>query len=213
MFTGIITDIGKVKSLVKSGDLRIDISTNFDLSSVAIGASIACSGVCLTVVKKGEGQFSIDVSGETVSCSTLGVWQVGTSVNLERSLRLGDELGGHIVSGHVDGLAEVLSVKQIGNSHEMVFVAPEDLKFFIAAKGSVVLDGVSLTVNYVDDNKFGINIIPHTWENTTFNELKVGSKVNLEIDTMARYVARLVGFAGVKGIESNAMINLPILDL
>jgi riboflavin synthase len=191
MFTGVITDIGKIKSLVKSGDLRVDISTNFNMDEVAIGASIACSGACMTVVKKGVGEFSIDVSDESVACTNIGSWQVGTEINLERSLKLGDELGGHLVSGHVDGLAEVVSITPVGGSREIVFKAPEDLKLFIAPKGSVALDGVSLTVNKVNDNKFSINIIPHTWEKTTFRNLKAGSKVNLEIDTLARYVARL----------------------
>jgi riboflavin synthase len=194
MFTGIITHIGTIKSTQKgNGDLRLEIATDFDLASIAIGASIACSGACMTVVQKGDGYFAIDVSDESVSKTTIGQWQVGTKINLERSLKLGDELGGHLVSGHVDGLAEVMSIKEIGGSREIVFAAPDDLKLFIAAKGSVALDGVSLTVNSVEDNKFSINIIPHTWENTTFNRLQAGSKVNLEIDTLARYVARLKG--------------------
>lgn len=190
MFTGIITDIGTVVATESNGDLRLEIETSYDLSTIDIGASIAHSGVCLTVVKKGGRRFSVDVSDETVSCTNVGEWVVGTRVNLERALCFGDELGGHLVSGHVDGLAEVKNITDIGGSHEIIFKVPDALKYFIAAKGSVTLDGVSLTVNEVDDNLFSVNIIPHTWENTTFNKLLAGSKVNLEIDTLARYVAR-----------------------
>jgi riboflavin synthase len=191
VFTGIITDVGVIKKFNQKGDLDIEIACNYDMSGVDIGGSIACSGVCLTVVKKGEGYFLVTVSGETIACTNVGGWKVGTKVNLERALRFGDELGGHLVSGHVDGLAEVVSIEVIGDSRKIVFKAPDELKMFIAAKGSVSLDGISLTVNQVDDNKFSINIIPHTWEKTTFSGLKVGSKVNLEIDTLARYVARM----------------------
>jgi riboflavin synthase len=191
MFTGIITDIGTVVSLEKNGDLRLGIKTSYDIESIDIGASIAHSGVCLTVVEKLSSQYFMEISSETIACSNVGTWEIGTKVNLERSLKLGDEIGGHMVLGHVDGLAEVLSVKEIGGSHEVVLKAPDSLKYFIAAKGSVTLDGVSLTVNKVDDNKFYINVIPHTWQVTNFHEIVVGKKLNLEIDTLARYVARL----------------------
>jgi riboflavin synthase len=210
MFTGIITDIGLITSLIQNGDLRAEIATNYNTSTIDIGASIACCGVCLTVVEKKQNSFTVDISAETISCTNVGKWEVGTKINLERALKLGDELGGHIVSGHIDGLAEVLGIKPIGDSREIIFAAPDDLKFFIAAKGSVTLDGISLTVNAVNDNQFTVNIIPHTWENTTFGNLNIGTKVNLEIDTMARYVARLcsAGLEGVKAIESRTMINL-----
>lgn len=191
MFTGIITDIGIIENIERKGDLRITISTKYNMDNVEIGASIACSGVCLTVVEKQANKFVVDVSGETLSCTTADGWDVGSELNLERALKIGDELGGHIVSGHVDGLAEVTDIKEVGDSHEIFLKAPDDLKFYIAAKGSVTLDGVSLTVNEVNDNIFKINIIPHTWQETTFSNLQTGSKVNLEIDTLARYVARL----------------------
>lgn len=191
MFTGIITDIGTVFSIEKYGDLRVGIKTSYDIASIDIGASIAHCGVCLTVVEKVKNGYFVEISNETIACSNIGEWQVGTKINLERSLKIGDEIGGHMVLGHVDGLAEVLSIKEVGGSHEIELKAPEELKYFIAAKGSVTLDGVSLTVNKVDDNKFYINVIPHTWQVTNFNEIEVGNKLNLEIDTLARYVARL----------------------
>lgn len=191
MFTGIITDIGTIVSLEKNGELRVGMKTSYQIDSIDIGASIAHCGVCLTVVEKLSQQYFVEISAETIACSNIGEWEIGTKVNLERSLKLGDEIGGHMVLGHVDGLAEVLSVKEIGSSHEVVLKAPDKLKYFIAAKGSVTLDGVSLTVNKVDDNKFYINVIPHTWQVTNFHEIVVGKKLNLEIDTLARYVARL----------------------
>jgi len=191
MFTGIITDIGTIASLKKTGDTLFVIETSYDLSTVDLGASIACSGVCLTVIKKNKNSFEVEASDETLNCTTASSWVMGKKINLERALKIGDELGGHIVSGHVDGLAQVVSINKIGDSHEVIFSAPDDLKYFIAAKGSVTLDGVSLTVNSVDNNNFSINIIPHTWNNTIFNSLSAADKVNLEIDTMARYVARL----------------------
>lgn len=191
MFTGIITDIGEISKIEKQGDMRAEISTSYDVSSIDIGASIACSGVCLTVVEKKQGVFAVDISDETINCSNIANWQEGTKINLERALKIGDELGGHIVSGHVDGLAEVKSITKISDSHEVVLVAPENLKLYIAQKGSVTLDGISLTVNKVEDADFLINIIPHTWENTTFCQLQIGSKINLEIDVLARYVSRL----------------------
>ena len=196
MFTGIVTDVGRVRHIEKRGDTHIVISTNYDLTAVDIGASIACSGVCLTVVDKGTGKdgwFAVTASGETLSKTTLAHWKVGDAVNLERPMRVGDEFGGHIVSGHVDGAAEVKSLVPEGESTRVTFEAPAALSKFIASKGSVALDGVSLTVNEVDGTRFGVNIIPHTAKVTTFGRLKPGSKVNLEIDLMARYVARLVG--------------------
>jgi riboflavin synthase len=192
MFTGIITDLGRVKDIVKDGDTRFTFATAYAMDTVAIGASIACCGCCLTVIEKGADWFAVQASGETLSKTTLGSWTVGTPVNFERAMALGDELGGHIVSGHVDGVGEVLEVTTEGESHRFRFRVPEDLKKYIAPKGSVAIDGVSLTVNEVEGAVFGVNIIPHTFEVTTFGALKPGSKVNLEIDMLARYVARLM---------------------
>ena len=191
MFTGIITDIGQVKSLEKRGDTRIVISTSYDTATVEIGASIACSGPCLTVVEKGSGWFATEASAETLSRTTVGSWEEGTRVNLERALSLGDELGGHIVSGHVDGLARIVSMEPEGDSVRFLFEVPDEVKAFIAEKGSVCLDGVSLTVNAVQGAQFGVNIISHTQSETTFNDKKVDDFVNLEVDMLARYVARL----------------------
>lgn len=191
MFTGIITDIGQVKSLEKRGDTRIVISTSYDTATVEIGASIACSGPCLTVVEKGSGWFATEASAETLSRTTVGSWEEGTRVNLERALSLGDELGGHIVSGHVDGLARIVSMEPEGDSVRFLFEVPDEVKAFIAEKGSVCLDGVSLTVNAVQGIQFGVNIISHTQSETTFNDKKVDDFVNLEVDMLARYVARL----------------------
>ena len=191
MFTGIITDIGHVKSLEKRGDTRIVISTNYDMTTVEIGASIACSGPCLTVVEKGIGWFATEASAETLSRTTVGSWVEGTRVNLERALSLGDELGGHIVSGHVDGLARIVSMEPEGDSVRFLFEVPNEVKAFIAEKGSVCLDGVSLTVNAVQGAEFGVNIISHTQSETTFSDKKVDDFVNLEVDMLARYVARL----------------------
>jgi riboflavin synthase len=195
MFTGIITDVGQVRRIEKRGDTHVVIATRFDVGAVDIGASIACSGICLTVVDKGNSSdrwFAVTASGETLSKTTLGAWAPGDPVNLERPLRLGDELGGHIVAGHVDGVAEIVAVTPEGESHRITFEAPSSLAPYIAAKGSVALDGVSLTVNEVDGPRFGVNIIPHTLKVTTFGRARVGGKVNLEVDLMARYVARLV---------------------
>ena len=194
MFTGIITDIGTIESIKKDGGLSAIIKTKFNMDSVDIGASIACSGVCLTVVEKTANTFSVDISEETVNCTNVGSWKVGTQLNLERAMQLGDEFGGHIVSGHVDGLARLESISQVEASHVMEFSAPDNLAKFIAEKGSITLDGVSLTVNKVNRNKFGINIIPHTFEQTTFSELSVGCKINLEIDMLARYVSRALEY-------------------
>ena len=195
MFTGLVSDIGQVRHVEKRGDTHIVIATHYDVAAMDVGASVACAGVCLTVVDKGSAKdrwFSVTASGETLSKTTLGLWKVGSAVNLERPLRVGDEFGGHIVTGHVDGVANVISVKPDGESLRMIFKAPAALARFIAEKGSVALDGVSLTVNETDGARFGINIIPHTASVTTFGQLKAGDKVNLEIDPLARYVARLV---------------------
>ncbi|MDB5465862.1 MAG: ribE [Phenylobacterium sp.] len=191
MFTGIVTDVGRVRAVRDTNrDRRFEVETGFDLSSVDLGASISNAGVCLTVVEKGESWFAVEVSGETLSLTTLSEWTPGRRVNLERAAKVGDELGGHIVSGHVDGLGEVVSVEAEGGSHRVVIRAPRPLHRFIAPKGSITVEGVSLTVNEVDDDRFGINLIPHTWEVTTLGELKPGTRVNLEIDMLARYLAR-----------------------
>jgi riboflavin synthase len=192
MFTGIVTDLGKVRSIEKRGDTRITIETAYDMSRIDMGASIACSGPCLTVVDKGPGWFAVEASAETLARTTIGTWRQGTRVNLERPMRVGDELGGHIVSGHVDGVARVVDTRAEGDSVRFEFAAPAALKKYIAQKGSIALDGVSLTVNEVDGARFGVNIIPHTRQVTTFGSLKKGDQVNLEIDTIARYVARLL---------------------
>ena len=193
MFTGIVTDIGKIIELEKRGDLRARVETNYDMSTVAIGASIACDGICLTVIKTGSNWFDVEISAESVEKTHLkfNAWEIGASVNLERALRVGDELGGHIVSGHVDGVVEIVDMKDEGDSTRFVFLAPSDLQKFIAPKGSVALNGTSLTVNEVHSSKFGVNVIPHTKEVTTWGSSKIGDFLNLEIDTLARYVARL----------------------
>ncbi len=194
MFTGIVTDIGRIVETRVTGDLRARIATRYDVGGIDIGASIACDGVCLTVVALGdqpEGWFDVEISAETVSKTSIGGWAPGKRINLERALKVGDELGGHIVSGHVDGVAEVVRVAPEGGSVRVTFRAPEALAKFIAPKGSVALNGTSLTVNEVDGAEFGVNFIPHTQEVTTWGEVKVGDRVNLEVDTMARYVARL----------------------
>ncbi|MBP2294599.1 riboflavin synthase [Azospirillum rugosum] len=193
MFTGIITDVGRVRAVERQGDTRFTVETAFDMETVPIGASIANNGVCLTVVEKGPGWFAVQASAETLSKTTLGGWAEGTRVNLERALKVGDELGGHIVSGHVDGVATVADVRADGESKRFTFEVPAGLAKYIASKGSVALDGVSLTVNEVDGARFGVNIIPHTQDATTFGTLKAGDRVNLEIDMLARYVARLAG--------------------
>lgn len=195
MFTGIITDIGIIHSIENTdGDWRIGIQTALDLSATQLGASIACSGCCLTVVEIKDNVFFVDVSGETLSKTSIGTWVKGTRVNLETALKMGDELGGHIVSGHVDGLAKLVSVKQEGDSFRLRFDAPDDLAGFIASKGSVALDGISLTVNEVEGTQFGVNIIPHTWNNTTLVDRAEGGMVNLEIDMLARYMARMLEY-------------------
>lgn len=193
MFTGIITDIGNILSVKKKENGKVFvIGTSYDMASVAIGSSIACAGVCLTVVEKDEGSFTVDVSDETLGRATINKWKKGTKVNLERSLKKDDELGGHVVMGHVDDTADVLETEELGENRKITFTAPKELAKFIAEKGSVTLDGVSLTVNGVKENNFWVNIIPHTLANTTLNNLKKGDEVNLEIDTVARYTARLL---------------------
>ena len=196
MFTGITTDVGTVRSAEQRGDLRVTIACGYDMGTVELGASIACSGVCLTVVDKGEDWFAVDVSGETRSRTAQGLWSEGSRLNLERSLRVGDELGGHIVAGHVDGVAEVVDVTQEGGSSRIDLRAPDGLGQYIAPKGSIALDGVSLTVNEVSDDggatHFSVNIIPHTASITTFNEIAVGRQLNVEIDVIARYLERMI---------------------
>ncbi|MEX5563151.1 riboflavin synthase [Pseudophaeobacter sp. 1A16562] len=191
MFTGIITDVGTIKALEQEGDLRARISTGYDTAGIDLGASIASDGVCLTVIELGPDWYDVQISAETVSKTNIGAWTVGKRVNLERALKVGDELGGHIVSGHVDGVAEVVDITDDGDSTRVTLRAPKDLARFIAPKGSVALNGTSLTVNDVEGCDFGINFIPHTKEVTTWGDVKLGDKVNLEIDTLARYVARL----------------------
>jgi riboflavin synthase len=191
MFTGIITDIGQVRAIKDTNrDRRFEITTAYDLGTIDIGASIAHSGCCLTVVEKGDDWFAVEVSAESLSLTTLSHWGIGTRINLERATKLGDELGGHIVSGHIDGLGEILSVKLEGGSHRLDVRAPRPLHRYIAQKGSIAMEGVSLTVNAVHDDVFGVNIIPHTWDVTTLGQIVAGSRVNLEIDMLARYAAR-----------------------
>ncbi|MXQ07976.1 riboflavin synthase [Alphaproteobacteria bacterium GH1-50] len=194
MFTGIITDVGEIIHLEQAGDLTARIATDYDVDSIDIGASIACDGVCLTVVSMGReprNWFEVQISAESVSKTNLDTWTLGRAVNLERALKVGDELGGHIVSGHVDGVATLVSLRDEGDSTRMTFEAPEALAPFIAPKGSVALNGASLTVNEVEGARFGVNIIPHTKAVTTWGAVKEGDRINLEIDTLARYVARL----------------------
>ena len=191
MFTGIVTDVGRVRAVRDTNrDRRFEIETAFDLSTLDIGASVSHAGCCLTVVEKGADWFAVEVSGETLSHSTLDNWKEGRRVNLERSARVGDELGGHIVSGHVDGVGEIVSVESEGGSHRVRVRVPRPLHRFIAPKGSIAIEGVSLTVNEVEDDVFGVNLIPHTWDVTTLGTLKPGARVNLEIDMLARYLAR-----------------------
>ncbi len=197
MFTGIVTDLGEVRAIEQRGDTRFVIACHYAIEEIAIGASIACSGACLTVVEKGEDSLAFDASAETLSKTTLGAWKVGDKINLERALALGAELGGHLVSGHVDATGAVESLEREGDSWRFVFRAPPAVGRFLAPKGSVAIDGVSLTVNEVDDQDdgstlFGVNIIPHTFEATAFHRMKPGHAVNLEIDLVARYLARLV---------------------
>jgi riboflavin synthase len=192
MFTGIITDVGRIVAAEQRGDLRLRVACGYDMASVDLGASIACSGVCLTVVDKGEDWFSLDLSAETVGRTASGLWQEGSRLNLERAMRLGDELGGHIVTGHVDGVGEVVSAEPSGDSSIVTIEAPRDLAPYIAPKGSIAVEGVSLTVNDVSDNRFSLNIIPHTAAQTTLSDLAPGRRLNLEIDILARYIGRML---------------------
>ena len=200
MFTGIITDIGTIRAAELRGDLRLTIGCGYDMAAVAMGASIACSGVCLTVVDKsqdsgGANWFAVDASAETLSKTAPGMWAPGRRLNLERALKVGDELGGHIVTGHVDGVGTIVSVAEEGGSHRVAVHAPRDIAPFIAAKGSITVDGVSLTVNNVEDDESGtmftLNIIPHTWGVTCLNDWQTGQAVNVEIDVLARYLMRM----------------------
>ncbi|BCA63216.1 riboflavin synthase subunit alpha [Sphingomonas sp. HMP9] len=195
MFTGIVTDIGTVTTVESQGDTRVLVSTAYDTTTVDLGASISCSGVCLTVVDKGPNWFAVDVSGETVSRTAKDQWTEGRKFNLERAMKLGDELGGHIVTGHVDGLGTVVALAEEGGSHRVTIRAGADIAPFIAPKGSVTIDGVSLTVNSVRDSEgeveFGLNIIPHTWAVTTLGTIQMGQSVNIEIDVLARYLQRM----------------------
>jgi len=192
MFTGIITDIGRVAQLEQGGDLRATVETGYDTGSIDIGASIACDGVCLTVIALGQSSFEVEISAETVSKTSVAAWSLGGRINLERALRVGDELGGHIVSGHVDGVVLITDISPQGDSLLYTFEAGNDLIPYVTAKGSLALDGVSLTVNWVEGRRFGVNIIPHTQNSTTFGALQSGDRLNLEIDMLARYVARLM---------------------
>jgi riboflavin synthase len=197
MFTGIINDIGRITELEQRGDLRARIETVYDINGIDLGASIACNGVCLTVIALGAepaNWFDVEISAESVSKTNIGDWAVGKGINLERALKVGDELGGHIVSGHVDGVAMLVELHDEGDSTRMLFEAPEELAKFVASKGSVTLNGTSMTVNEVEGNRFGINVIPHTKEVTTWGDAAVGDRINLEIDTLARYVARLAEY-------------------
>jgi len=195
MFTGIVTDIGEITSVTpggQAGDRRFVVRTRHDMAPIAIGASIACSGCCLTVLEKGGDWFAVEVSGESLAKTHLGDWKLGSRVNLELSLKLGDELGGHLVYGHVDGVGTIASMTPEGGSVRFMFEVPSELGRFIAAKGSVAVDGISLTVNEVDAKRFGVNVISHTQAVTTLGQAKVGQRVNLEVDMLARYVARLL---------------------
>lgn len=202
MFTGIITDIGTIEAVEQRGDLRLSIATRYDTDTVDLGASIACSGACLTVVDKGPGWFAVDVSGETVARTADCLWQQGTRLNLERALRVGDELGGHIVTGHVDGVGTVVSADPVGDSLALVVRVPDALAPYVAPKGSVALDGISLTVNTVEDRPdgtvIGLNIIPHTAEMTTLDALAPGRPLNIEIDVLARYLGRMEELKNVR---------------
>jgi riboflavin synthase len=192
MFTGIITDLGKIKAIAFGPTTRLEIATAYDTGGIALGASVACNGCCLSVVEKGPGWMAFEASRETLDKTNMGVWKVGHPINLERALKLGDELGGHLVSGHVDGVGRILSIKPDGGSLRIVIEAPKEVVRMIAPKGSIVVDGISLTVNEVEGARFGVNIIPITQTATNLGQAKEGDRVNLEIDLIARYVARLL---------------------
>ncbi len=195
MFTGIITDVGTIERVERRGDLRVVVTTRYDTASIDLGASIACSGVCLTVVDKGSGWFAVDVSGETVSRTAQGQWTARRRLNLERAMKLGEEMGGHIVTGHIDGVGEITALSDDGDSKRVTIAAGPEIAPYVAAKGSITLDGISLTVNSVADKggrvEIGVNIIPHTAAVTTFDTLEIGRAVNIEIDILARYLQRL----------------------
>jgi riboflavin synthase len=196
MFTGIITDIGTITKADQRADMRLTIQCGYDMAGVDMGASIACSGCCLTVVEKGADWFAIDISGESIRKTASGLWEEGRRLNLERALKIGDELGGHIVTGHVDGVGHVQAISEEGGSHRVDIAVPQSISPYVAPKGSITINGVSLTVNDVTDQPdgtahFSINIIPHTWDVTTLGALSVGDEVNLEIDVLARYLARM----------------------
>ena len=191
MFTGIVTDIGEVQAIERRGDTLFRIATHYDTERIAIGASISSAGCCLTTIAKGDGWFSVEASAETLGCTTLGSWQTGTKINLERALKVGDELGGHIVTGHVDCVGRVSECVPEGDSLRVIFSLPSAFAKFVPAKGSIAIDGVSLTVNDVSSDSFGINLIPHTQKVTTLGMLAVGVAVNIEIDVLARYIARM----------------------
>ncbi len=193
MFTGLVQDIGVIKSIDKSsGDWRIEVDVSLNVTSVQIGASVACSGCCLTVVDKSNSSLFFDVSEESLSKTIIGSWSVTTRINIEPSLKLGDEMGGHIVSGHVDCVSKIIAIEPEGDSHRIKIAIPEGFEQYFASKGSVTIDGVSLTVNEVEGDCFGVNIIPHTWEHTTLGDRQAGDQINIEIDMLARYVARML---------------------
>jgi riboflavin synthase len=196
MFTGIVTDIGRIEAAEQQRDLRLRIGCGYDMATIDLGASISCSGVCLTVVDKGGNWFAVDVSGETLSRTAPGMWEEGRRLNLERALKVGDELGGHIVTGHVDGIGEVEGAFEVGGSTRVTIVAGDEVAPYLATKGSVTIDGVSLTVNEVESLsggvRFGMNIIPHTAQQTTLGEIQPGRRVNIEIDILARYLGRML---------------------
>ncbi|MEQ1789448.1 MAG: riboflavin synthase [Rickettsiales bacterium] len=192
MFTGIISDIGTITKAHQTGDLRLEITCDIAPESIKLGDSIACNGTCLTVVEVLNDGFAVELSAETVACTAANQWQIGKKLNLERSLKVGDTLDGHLVSGHVDGIVTIQQINKSGDSHILTLVAPAELSQFIAQKGSVTLDGISLTVNNVENTSFCVNIIPHTWQNTTLCKRKIGEQLNLEIDIIARYVSRLM---------------------
>ncbi|EZP51030.1 MULTISPECIES: riboflavin synthase [Sphingomonas] len=200
MFTGIVSDIGTIEAVEARGDTRIRIATAYDTAGIDLGASIACSGVCLTVIDTGPGWFAVQVSGETIARTARDQWTQGRRLNLERAMKLGDELGGHIVTGHVDGIADTIAITPEGDSHRVVFALPAALAPFVATKGSITIDGVSLTVNGVEDDgattRFWVNIIPHTQAVTTLGGLAEGQAVNIEIDVLARYLQRMEHYRG-----------------
>ncbi|AFX99028.1 riboflavin synthase, alpha subunit [Candidatus Endolissoclinum faulkneri L2] len=203
MFTGIITNVGRLSSLEKHGGIRLVIDTKDNMDCMTIGDSVACSGVCLTIIANSQDSFTVDVSAETLSKTTIGTWIQGMPINLERSITLNSKLGGHLVTGHVDGLAKILSIERKDNSYRLSIEAPEYLNSFIAANGSVCLDGVSLTVNSIHGRKFSLNLVNYTWNNTTFCERSVGDDLNMEVDLIARYVARLG--------ESGTLLTSPLI--